>query len=135
MQKHQICVLVKLSSMKGIYIQHDFMNHLISNNFLKNVIKIMLISRELKSFWVMKQMQEIQHPLKMLQMPNIKIQIIRECMVFIIIRFLRFLTRVMQEVKEEIMLAGACNNSMTNCSEKGNKSCRTKTEEEGITPL
>jgi len=56
MQKHQMCVLVKLSSMQEICIQHNFMNHLISNNFLKNAIKWMLIFRELKSFWGMKLM-------------------------------------------------------------------------------
>jgi len=71
----------------------------------------------------------------MLQMPNIKIQIIAECMVSIMVRFLQFLTKEMLEAKEEIMLAGVCSNFMINCSEKGNKRCRTKIEEEATTPL
>ena len=56
-------------------------------------------------------------------------------MVSIMVRFLQFLTKEMLEAKEEIMLAGVCSTFMINCSEKGNKRCRTKIEEEATTPL
>lgn len=118
--------------MREIYTQQDQTRLRISKHFSKSAIKWILISIELKLFWAMKQAGEIQRLVKIMQILNIRIQIIIECMAFIMARFLQFLTKVMPAIKEEIIPVGACNNSTINWSEKGNKSCRNKREEEAV---